>query len=414
MYASSLTSINFSDSLTSIGSSAFVGCTSVTSINFPDSFTSIEGGAFQDCSSLTSIDLPDSLTSIGDYAFSLCKSLTSIKLPGGVTSIGRGAFRDCSSLTSINLPASLTEIGESAFKGCAALTATVVKGSYAEKYCKDNKVPYKYGTDPGPGSSSDVTVTCDPTAVTLSQKETLTIKASTTGLSKKEKYTFKSSNEKVAAVAKTTGKITAKNPGTTIITVTGKTSKKTATCEVTVIPAPEKMILVKPSITDYTTESEPFQLTASIEPNNADQTIKWTSSDESVARVDSSGLVTPVGQGSATITATAAKKNIKKKPVKETFKLTVTDLHMPASITIGGEATQYVDLNGTLQLTYSLEAAMEGQTAESDATWSIPKKQEKYATINSKTGMLTASDKEGSVTVTVTTVKKGGTGKKLK
>lgn len=47
------------------------------------------------------------------------------------------------------------------------------------------------------------------------------------------------------------------------------------------------------------------QLTASLIPSSSTATVVWTSSDESVATVSSSGLVTSVGYGNCTITATA-------------------------------------------------------------------------------------------------------------
>ena len=46
-----------------------------------------------------------------------------------------------------------------------------------------------------------------------------------------------------------------------------------------------------------------MQLTASLEPENAQGTISWSSSDTSVATVDKNGLVTAVQSGKATITA---------------------------------------------------------------------------------------------------------------
>ena len=113
-------------SVTSIGDSAFFGCSSLTSIVIPDSVTSIGGDAFYGCSSLTGITIPDSVTSIGSFAFSGCSSLTGITIPDSVTSIGSQAFYGCSSLTSIAIPDSVTSIGGFAFYGCSSLTSILV------------------------------------------------------------------------------------------------------------------------------------------------------------------------------------------------------------------------------------------------------------------------------------------------
>ena len=119
----SLTSINIPDGVTSIGYDVFKDCTNLTSINIPDGVTSIGDLAFYGCSSLPSINIPDSVTSIGEYAFSGCSSLSSINIPNGVTKIGDEAFYDCRSLTSINIPDGVTSIGYSAFYGCSSLTS---------------------------------------------------------------------------------------------------------------------------------------------------------------------------------------------------------------------------------------------------------------------------------------------------
>ena len=163
---SSLTSIDIPKGVTRIGEGAFIGCTSLASINIPESVTSIADWAFNGCTSLASITvapgnsvydsrqgcnaiietktntlvagcrntvIPEGVTSIGESAFSGCTSLASISLPEGVTSIGESAFSGCTSLASISLPEGVTSIGGSAFLGCTSLTNVI---------CRAEEVPY--------------------------------------------------------------------------------------------------------------------------------------------------------------------------------------------------------------------------------------------------------------------------------
>ena len=137
-----LTTITIPDSVTSIGNHAFFGCSSLTSITIPNSVTSIGYAAFSDCSDLTSIDIPNSVTSMGSSAFSDCKRLISIVIPNSVTSIGSYAFSGCKRLTSIVIPNSVTSIGSHAFFGCFGLTSIdipenlIVIGNYVFYGCK--------------------------------------------------------------------------------------------------------------------------------------------------------------------------------------------------------------------------------------------------------------------------------------
>ena len=109
-------------SVTSIGGSAFCGCSGLTSVTIPNSVTSIGDYAFTCCSGLTSLTIPNSVTSIGAWAFEGCTGLTSVTIPSNVISIENGAFCDCSGLTSITIPNSVTSIGAWAFEGCTGLT----------------------------------------------------------------------------------------------------------------------------------------------------------------------------------------------------------------------------------------------------------------------------------------------------
>ena len=120
--ACAVTDITIPDSVTSMGSGAFLCCSSLSSIKIPYGVAIIENRAFMWCLSLASILIPDSVTVIGSYAFRKCRSLKSINIPDSVTSIGKSAFWGCSSLNSIIIPDSVTSIGSGAFVGCYSLS----------------------------------------------------------------------------------------------------------------------------------------------------------------------------------------------------------------------------------------------------------------------------------------------------
>ena len=92
--------------VTSIGDSAFYGCSALTSVSMPNTITIIGDYAFYGCSDLKSTGFDSSntaLTSIGINVYSLCKStsFTTVTIPAIVTSIGVNAFNGCTYLTSV-------------------------------------------------------------------------------------------------------------------------------------------------------------------------------------------------------------------------------------------------------------------------------------------------------------------------
>ena len=138
---SGLTSVTIPNSVTFIGEYAFYGCSGLTSVTIGESVTSISEYAFYGCSGLTSVTIGESVTSIGGGAFYNCSRLTSVTIPNSVTSIGYKAFNGCSGLTSVTIPNSVTSIGEDAFYNCSGLTSVTIGesvtsiGDYAFFYC---------------------------------------------------------------------------------------------------------------------------------------------------------------------------------------------------------------------------------------------------------------------------------------
>ena len=122
--------IKYTDGVTSIPSSAFIGCTCMYDVKIADSITSIDYQAFYGCSGLTGeLIIPDSVTSIGYGAFYGCSSLKNVVIGSGVTIIGNEAFFGCDGLTSVVIPDSVISIGNQAFQYCYGLTSVVIPDS---------------------------------------------------------------------------------------------------------------------------------------------------------------------------------------------------------------------------------------------------------------------------------------------
>ena len=138
---SSLQSVVITEGVGKISDYAFSSCSSLQSIVIPESVTSIGSSAFSGCSSLQSIVIPESVGKISDYAFNNCSSLQSVVIPESVTSIGSDAFQYCTSLQSVVIPESVGKISDYAFSNCSSLQSVVITegvtsiGSFAFQYC---------------------------------------------------------------------------------------------------------------------------------------------------------------------------------------------------------------------------------------------------------------------------------------
>ena len=132
-------SLNNDDTFTVVGKQTEGNTVNIKSEYKGKKVTSIGSSAFSGCSGLTSITIPDSVTSIGTWTFSGCSSLTRVSIPDNVTSIGGCAFYNCSSLMSVTIPNSVTSIGDSVFSGCNSLKYNEYDNA---KYLGNDTNPY--------------------------------------------------------------------------------------------------------------------------------------------------------------------------------------------------------------------------------------------------------------------------------
>ena len=149
-------------------------------------------------------------------------------------------------------------------------------------------------------------ITLEPTSLVLiegnSQRLTATVLptfASTKDLE------WSSSAPDIATVS-ATGLVTALKSGDCVITAAAVDgSGVTATCPVTVTGIPVTSVTLNRS-TATLKATETVQLSGSVLPANAsNKNLVWTTSDENIATVSESGLVTAVAVGEVTITATS-------------------------------------------------------------------------------------------------------------
>ncbi len=236
-------------------------------------------------------------------------------------------------------------------------------------------------------------ITLNKTSATIETGKTMQLSHTITPANATNKgLTYSSSNTDVATVNQS-GLVTGVKAGSVTITAKTQDGGKEATCTVT-IRNPE--IAVTGVTLDKTTASievgKTTQLTATVSPDNAsNKGVTWSSSDTGIATVSSSGLVTGLKAGSATITATTqhgGKQATCTVTVKtNTVKVTGVKLNKKSANVMKGKTL-------TLKATVSPSDA-----SNKNVTWKSSNS--KVATV-SKKGVVKGI-KAGTATITATT-----------
>ena len=144
---SKLKNIQIFGNLTTIGASAFSGCTSLSTITIPASVTTIGASAFSGCTALSTVTFENesNLSALNNNVFKGC-IITNIRIPAKVATISSTAFASCKALQTVSfeensclttltktfaglpalqrvaIPASVETIEAQAFQKCPSLT----------------------------------------------------------------------------------------------------------------------------------------------------------------------------------------------------------------------------------------------------------------------------------------------------
>ena len=254
------------------------------------------------------------------------------------------------------------------------------------------------GTEPVVPVLTTVTVTLSSPTIQVAQ----TASATVTGLDQNGAsiavgaVTWSTGSASVASIT-AAGVVTGVAPGQTVVIASagGKQGQQSLTvlavpvASVTVSPAaPSVVVGGTQQLTATTLDATGATLTG--------RTITWTTSDATKATVNSTGLVTAVAGGTATITATSEGKS-------GTSAVTVT---VPVATVTVAPATASIAVGATQQFTATLKDASGNTLTGRTVTWTSMNTN--YATVNSSTGLATAVA-AGTATIKATSETKEGT-----
>lgn len=207
---------------------------------------------------------------------------------------------------------------------------------------------------------------------------------------------FTSSNPAVAKVD-WKGNITALKKGKTTITV--KTSNGLTTkCKITVkIPAVKKIKITKSQVTIQKGKTK--QLKAKFYPQYSSAKVKWSSSNNKIATINSKGLIKAKKAGKVTITAKVNSK------IKSSCKITV--LNQPKSIKLN-KSTAIIRKGDTLKLKYTVKpknAYVNVKWTSSDTSVATVNAKGVVVGVSTGTAKITATTSNGKRAVCTVTVK---------
>lgn len=160
-----LEKITIPASVASIGASVFADCTGMKKISVAQDnpyykeegqvIYSKDGKTLVTCPTAGEVSIPNTVTKIEEYAFYYNSNLQKIVIPESVTQMGEGAFGNCSNLSNVTFEGNgITDIGMYCFRSNTALVTIRIPesiktlGAYSFSYCSRLKHIYFMGDAP--------------------------------------------------------------------------------------------------------------------------------------------------------------------------------------------------------------------------------------------------------------------------
>lgn len=362
------------NSVTKLREGAFRSCENLSHISIPNSVSSIGEGAFYNCRRITSIIIPSNVVEINESLFCECKMLMYVNILGNVTSINKGAFFECQNLKHVNIPDSVVSIGFRAFEGCKSLEYVTIPESVniiderafyacnnlshvaflggendsliihaaalggtsrtiycymfspADDWCAEKGITPIYLDDLDISTIRTISV---PNDLRLACKDRQKISAQVFP-DLGDTIVWQSSNPEVVSVED--ADLVAASPGTSTITATVGNVSNSLNVEVY---TPATSFQLSSDEIWITAKNSVQLLINNIEPADAEATFYWSSSDSSLASVDSSGLVTTIKPGDVTITAISEKNVTRSCLLHLSYPVTNIDLFPEATVIKG-------------------------------------------------------------------------------
>ena len=305
-----LVTLDLGNSLEIIGPSAFSGCASLSELNFPKTLYGLGVESFKGCENLSYVTIPDScrLSSIGARAFQNCTGIEWISLSNKITSLGANSFDGCNSIRYIKSFNTVPPVGLPNFSENVIENSTVFVPAESLDDYKDADLWWEFFNIRPMGDGVFVTyLNLDKTEASMKASETLPLVAEAGPSTATDTSVGFSSDNLDVAIVDSDGVITAVAVGEANIKAFAKDgSGFYKICKITVVPTLMGRIVLDNSSLTLRANRE-ATLTAQIFPvTTTNKEIIWSSSNSSVAAVDSEGNIVTKYQGNATIKATAA------------------------------------------------------------------------------------------------------------